>query len=69
MNREAVQTRFTMSKPKSALLHVSRAQRADATADDTLGSRINLCRNAVVCHFAYRGGVRSNVALQVAEQK
>src|SRR5437667_8383078 len=43
MNREAVQTRFTTSKPKSALLHVSRAQRADATADDTLGSRINLC--------------------------
>src|SRR5712692_2202506 len=44
MNKEAVQATFTISKPKSALLQVSRAQRADATADDTLRSRINLCR-------------------------
>src|SRR5438132_12111001 len=47
MKRDAVQTRLRTSKPKSALLQVSRAQRADVTADDTLGSRINLCRQFV----------------------
>src|SRR5712691_5559054 len=70
MNSEAVQLTFRTRTAKSARLQVSRAQRAEATPDDTVRSRINVCRQRVrVNHFANWVGFRSNVALQPEEQK
>lgn len=52
MNKEAVQATFTMRRPKSALLQVSRAQRSDATDRGTGEPELRFAASGIWENFA-----------------